>query len=257
MTKLAMDQHNYIDQRKLSGVFVVVVIIVGTIGLAIIVDKTPTTYRYEAWLPESNPRDTRFTITGIEDANITVSFVDEPGLWYRLYVTHYDSMKRHSVENVVDPSFLPLRVQVTSITPVKSIHVVLGTDVVHSMYISGSNLNTIVIVDNGARISGSKCRFYGTGVFQFGLTENVNYTSEGMDIEVGDFFSVMPSPELVVLNIDLPAGLNGRLSSPNATFIHNDWLINYDDEWGTASISEPLIDIEIHYSMRVWANLRM
>ena len=249
------EDKRFLDNRKLAGIFVAFLIIIGTVGIVNIIDSTPDTFYYEASLPEDETRDARFSITGIEDTNITVSFVSEPGLWYRMDVTHYTDGKRHSVENVTEPDFLPLRVQVTSVTRVKSINVVLGTDVTHSVYISGFNLNTIVVVDNGAKISGSRCRFYGTGVFQFILTENVNYTIQGMDVEVGDFFSIYESPELVVLDINLPTGLNGHLSSPNVTFVDNDWPVSYGDEWGTTSIEDPLLDIEIYYAQRVWANL--
>ncbi|MHA2396872.1 MAG: hypothetical protein ACXAC0_09230 [Candidatus Thorarchaeota archaeon] len=249
---------NGIDKRKVASLLIaVVIIVVGFVGVANIIDNIPTTYHYEAWLPESSSRDTRFTIAGIDDANITVTFADEPGLWYRLDVTHYSSVKRHGVNDVSEPTFLPLRAHLTSVTPVKNINLVFGTDVAHRLYISGENLNTFVKMDNGAKISGSKCRFYGTGVFQFIMTENINFTSEGMDVRVGDSFLDSTSPELVVLDIDLPTGLSGRLSSPNATFIQNDWPINYGDQWGTNSIDEPLLDIKIFYSKRVWASLRI
>ena len=115
-------------------------------------------------------------------------------------ITHYTNGRRHSVENVTAPSFLPLRVQVSSVTRIKSINIVLGTDVAHSIYISGFNLNTVVRVDNGAKISGSHCRFYGTGSFKFIMTDNVNFTNEGMDVKIGDFFSPWESPELVFLD---------------------------------------------------------
>jgi hypothetical protein len=246
-----------INKKKLCGtLFIVVIILVGFVGIVNIIGSIPTTYHYEAWLPESETRDTRFTIASIKDANITVSFTNEPGLWYRLDITHYTSVKSHAVENAQDIPFLPLRVHLTSVTPVKNINLVFGTDVVHRLYISGENLNVLVVVDNGAKISGSKCRFYGTGVFQFVMTENVNFTSEGMDVEVGDFFLDTMAPELVFLDIDLPVGLNGRLSAPNASFIRNDWPITYYDEWGTTSINEPLLDIDIFFSARVWASLR-
>lgn len=246
-----------VDRKKIASFLIaVVIIVVGFVGLANIIDNIPMTYHYEARLSESNPRDTRITISGIEDANITVSFVDEPGLWYRIDITHYTSGKRHAVENVTNPSFLPLRLHVTSVTRVKNINLVLGTDVVHNVYISGDNLNTLVFVDNGAKISGSKCRFYGTGIFQFYMSENVNFTTGRMKIEVGDPFLDQTSPELVVLDIELPAGLNGHLTAPNATFLQNDWPINYGDEWGTTSINEPLVDIEVFYSRLVWASLR-
>jgi len=221
------------------------------------INNTPATYHYEAWLPESGSKESRITIAGIEDANITVSYVDRPGFWYSIDVTHYTSGKRHSVDHITNPLFLPLRVHITSVTRVRNINIVLGTDATHNLYISGVNLNTIVILDNGAKISGSRLRFYGTGIFQFSMTENVNYTTEGMSVKIGDLFSNRESPELVVLDIDLPTGLNGHLSTPNATFINNDWPINYDDEWGTKSINEPLLNIEIFFSMRVWANLRL
>jgi hypothetical protein len=245
-----------IDKKKVAGFFVAVVFIIGVVGIVNIIDTTPTTYHYEAWLPESNARDTRFTVVGINDANITVSFDDEPGLWYRIDITHYTSVKHHAVEDISEPSFLPLRVHLTSVTPIKRINIVLGVDVAHSIYISGENLNTIVTMDNGAKISGSKCKFVGTGFFQFFMTENVNFSSEGMDVEVGDFFLNLGAPELVVIDVDLPSGLNGRLSTHNVTFIQNEWPIKYGNEWGTSSIDDPLLDIEIYYSVNVWANLR-
>ena len=128
---------------------------------------------------------------------------------------------------------------------------------VHSLYISGENLNTRVIVDNGAKISGSRCKFYGTGIFQFVLKENVNFTSVGMDVEIGDFYAEIPAPELVLIDINLPVGMNGHFTSGNASFIRNDWLVNYGNEWGTASINEPLLDIKILHSTRVRASLRI
>ncbi|MFW9805306.1 MAG: hypothetical protein ACFFFK_01095 [Candidatus Thorarchaeota archaeon] len=248
--------NSILDRRKAIGFLATIVIIIGVLGLVNIISSIPETYYYEASLPKNNTRDTRFTITGVNNANISISFVDEPGLWYRIEMTHYTSGKRHSVENVTTPSFLPLRVQVTSVTPVKTLNIILGTDAIHSLYISGSNLNTIVVMDNGAKISGSRCRFYGTGIFQFVMTENINYTTKGMDVEVGDFFLSGESPELVILDIDLPVGMNGHLSSHNTTFIHNDWQINYGNEWGTVSIDEPLVDIEIYYAQNVVAELR-
>jgi hypothetical protein len=125
------------------------------------------------------------------------------------------------------------------------------------LYISGYNLNTIVKVDNDAKISGSVCRFFGTGSFSFIMTENVNFTTEGMYIVVGDFFSPEEWPELVILDVDLPEGMNGRLSAPNVTFIQRDWPFSYGDQWGTTSIDEPLLDIEIYHATSVWANLRL
>ncbi len=235
----------------------VVIIAVGFIGVANIIENRLITYHYEKWISGSENRNTRFTISGIEDANITISFIDQPNLWYLVDITHYTSIKKHSVEGVTKPSFLPLRVHLRSITPVRNINIVLGTDMVHSLYISGENLNTRVIVDNGAKISGSKCKFYGTGIFQFVLKENVNFTSVGMDVEIGDFYAEIPAPELVLIDINLPVGMNGHFTSGNASFIRNDWPVNYGNEWGTASINEPLLDIKILHSTRVRASLRI
>lgn len=242
-------------KQKMIVLFVAVVIIIGIGGLVNLINNSPTTYHYEAWLPTSNARNTRFTIAGIDDANITITFVNDPGLWYRIGVTHYTSAKHHAVEKVTNPSFLPPRVHLTSVTPVKTINVVLGTDVAHGVYISGENLNIIIIVDNGAKISDSRCRFYGTGIFQFKMTENVNFTTKGMSLKIGDRVLRPVSPELVVLDIDLPNGLNGRMSAPNATVFNNQWPFKYDNVWGTPSIDNPLLDIEIFYSMRVLAYL--
>jgi len=246
------------DRRKIVSVLVaVVIIIIGFLGVANIIINRPTTYHYEEWLPDPGARDTRFTIAGLDDANISISFANEPGLWYRLELTHYSSIKKHAVNAVEEPSFLPLRVHVTSVTPVKSLNIVLGTDVAHSLYIHGDNLNAVVIMDNEAKISGSRCIFYGTGAFQFVMTENVNFTSEGMDVRVGDLFAELTPPDLAVFDIDLPPGLNGRLISPNMTFIQNEWPIVYPDQVGTVSIEEPLLDIEVYHSLRVWADLKL
>lgn len=251
------DLHRYLDNRKLLGVFVAAVILIGVLGMVVIFDDTPTTYHYEERLSSGETRSTRFTIAGVHDANITVSFVDEPGLWYRVDMTHYTSVKHHSVNAVRKPSFLPLRVHLNSVTPVKTINIVLGTDVTHNLYISGERLNTIVKVDNGAKISGSRCRFHSTGEFKFILKENVNFTSKGMDLLIGDGFLLPEPPERVVLDINLPPGMNGRLSAQNVSVYQNEWPIKQDDQYGTNSIDEPLLDIKIFYSLRVWVKLRI
>ena len=245
-----------IDQRKVTASFLLVVIIIGIglAGFAYVLSNTPATYYYEEQLPSSDFRDTRITLSGLEDANITVAFIDEPGLWYRIAVTHYVSGVRHSIESVTEPSFFPLRVHITSVTRIKSISIVLGTDVVHSLYISGLNLNTRVTVDNGAKISGSKCWFFASGFFHFILTENVNFTTEGMDVEVGDFFFPL-LPDLAIFDIDLPPGLNGDIYSTNMTFYENEWPIHIGDHWSTLSHEEPLLDIDVFHSPRVWASL--
>jgi hypothetical protein len=253
--RIMNEPQRYLDNRKLLGAFVAAVILIGVLGMVVIFDDTPTTYHYEERLSNGETRSTRFTISGVHDANITVSFIDEPGLWYRVDITHYTSVKHHAVQAVRKPAILPLRVHLTSVTPVKSINIVLGVDVVHSLYISGENLDTIVTVDNGAKISGSRCRFHSTGVFKFVLRENVNFTSTGMDLIVGDGFLLPEPTELVVLDIDLPPGMNGLLRTQNTSFFRNEWPIKYDDQWGTTSIDEPLLDIRIFFSMRVWANL--
>jgi len=242
-----------IDKKKAVAYIIVVVII--AVGVANNAANTIRTYHYEEKLPSNDTKNTRFTITGVEDANITVSFVDEPGLWYRIDITHYTSVKHHAVAAVTKPSFLPLRVHLTSVTRIKTISLVLGTDVAHNIYISGANLNAEVKVDNGAKISGSRCRFHSTGVFKLILGENVNFTSEGMDLVVGDGFLLPEPPERVVLDINLPPGMNGRLSAHNVSFFQNEWPIKYDNEWRTISIDEPLLDIKVFYSLRVWTKL--
>ena len=250
----------FFSQNKVLGLGLVVVAIVGVLGVPFVMKTTSSTYQHEEYLPELNSRNTRVFLSDLEDANITVTFTNEPDLWFRMSVTQYTSRVRHRIETYTDSSSSTLTMELTSVIRIKSINLELGTDVVHSIQISGENLNTLVVVDNGAKISESFFHYYSTGILQFIMTENVNFTTRGMKVETGwafyPYISYSWPQEQVILDINLPTGLNGNLFAPNTTFIENDWIYHGQNQWSTASINEPLLDIAIFDSKRVWARLQ-
>jgi hypothetical protein len=166
----------YFSQNKVLGLSLAMVVIVGVLGIPFVMKAIPSTYQHEEYMPELDSRNTRVFLSDLEDTNITITFVNEPGLWYRMSVTHYTTGERHRVESITDSSSSTLTIELTTVTRIKSIYLELGTDVVHSIHINGENLNTRVVVDNGAQISGSICSFHATGIFQFIMKQDSHST---------------------------------------------------------------------------------
>jgi hypothetical protein len=98
----------------------------------------------------------------------------------------------------------------------------------------------IVTYDNGAVIDGQNLHLSGTNTtFEFVFTENVDFTDSGL--EVRTLLDID-----VVLDIDLPDGMNGLLTIPSTVSFSPSTLVGWTHAsattYETASTAEPLLD---------------
>ncbi len=238
------------EGRKVVGVVVAVVVVTSVLGIIFVIPATSSQFHYEDHLSPSDPDGVRVVLDGLEDTNVTITFVAEPTLWYRMDITQYNSGKSHSIEAIRFDTHLYLGTYVTA-GRIQDIMLVLGTGAVYAITIAGENVNATVVYDNGARLGSQTHMFTATGIFRFRLTENVNFTDHGMRIRAEP-----TNPDFVFLDIDLPDGLNADLKAPDATFVLNEWPMVVGNHYRTTSTDEPFLDVDIPYSPVV-ASLRL
>jgi hypothetical protein len=225
--------------RKLAGVLLAVLIVVGFVGIFIVIPAVSTTFHYSAQLGESETRNIGVTLIDLDDTNVSVTFIDSPSLWFQMDVVQYTPGLGHQTETLRLGTHNSLIVRGSS--RIMSIDLVLGSDAYYSLTILGDNVNVTIIMDNGATISGQEYLFSATGIFRFRMTEDVSFTTDGL--RIGADSSGIPS--LILLDIDLPDSMNGDLEAPDVTFVHNEWTTNYSNHWTTPSTEQPLLRIDI------------
>jgi len=225
--------------RKLAGVFLAAVIIVGFVGVFIVIPAVSTTFHYSFQLGDSETRNIGVTLIDLDDTNVSITFTNSPSLWFQMEVVQYTPGLGHQTETLRLGTHNSLIV--TGSTRIKSIDLVLGSEAYYSLTILGDNVNVTIIMDNGATISGQEYLFSATGIFRFRMTEDVSFATEGFRIGADS----TTSPSLIVLDIDLPSTMNGDLEAPDVTFVFNEWTSHATNHWTTPSTDQPLLRIDI------------
>ncbi len=247
-----------INRRKAAAFLIVVLVVSGFLGYFFIIPAVSTHFHYEGRWDPSNPEGAGISLLDLEDTNITVMFIDDPTLWYRIDVVHYSPGRAHHFDART------WGVTIDGITSrVKDILVVLGNATSYGLLIIGDNLNTTITYDNGALVGGARnVRYDASGIFRLRIAEDVNRDHGGMQIDVVNTPEWTYGDPLVLLDINLPEGMNGRLSTaspyvsdvPDVIFVHNEWPRNYYGYiFTTTSITDPMIDIETNFALVVAA----
>lgn len=229
------------ERGKLLGVAAIIIILV--VGfIEIYLPAISFQFSYEGELKFSDPEDIRVSFSDLEDTNITISFVDDPTLWYRMNLTLYERGRSPEVRTASYYDHLELSMEDPA-ARIQDIKLLLGTSAYYKITIVGQNLNVNITHDNSARLEGQTITCSATGIFRYKLTENVNFTDKGLRVQT------LTDPDLVILDIDLPDGLNGDLIARNATFIINEWpYVNPDYTYYYTAPPSPLpllrLDVE-------------
>lgn len=220
-----------LDKRLLA--FVVLSIIIG-MGIVVFLAINPiiTHAYYSKSIPDSDSafRAVAFRFEEMEDTNLTISYVDDPTLWYSMNITLYEASMASAAFSFEDKTGIDV-VDYTStlqaFTRIKSVNVVFGSGWFYKIYISGTNLNVSIRYDNNAKLGNRDEFLFGifsvecTGNVYFTFTKNVNYALGDMGALIGGPNNI---PENVYLDVDLPVGLDGGLDIYNYTLY--DILVN-------------------------------
>ncbi|MHA1962537.1 MAG: hypothetical protein ACW99U_20285 [Candidatus Thorarchaeota archaeon] len=242
--------------RKLMAGGTIIVLTTAIVSGVLIFE--PFSTHYEETVRENNTY-VYFRITEPEGGNISISFVDDPTLLYRVdfeqhpsgpkpYMSYFGS-KNHGVVNV----------GVKCDGQVNSIDVVLGTGLPYSIFVQGRNLTTTITYSNGSLTGGSAYNHYASGTLLFGFTEDVNVTEGNMEVNYESRTGNMETDPLhIAFVIDLPDGMDGQIDLHSVNYFDvvdmSGWWHRGNDRYSTAiNIESPALVIGGWHTSSVFA----
>ncbi len=237
------------ETKKVVGVAVILVAVVGVLVVFVGLPASSTQFHYERAYPADETRKVNILLD-VRNTNVSVTFVDDPNLMYSVDVVQYSTGDHHHsyYQEWGDPHF-SLDYHIDSLTDegIKEVNVVLGTGTYYVIYIEGANNNASVVFDNGAVLAGQEILMSAAqGDFYFELTEDVSFTDAGLLVNSATGVNL-------VLDVDLPTGLNGRLEVQDGISFSPTSMVGWSlvssglgqpSVYTTSSTVEPLVNIE-------------
>jgi len=184
----------------------------------------------------------------LKDCNVTVSYVNDSSVFYRLDVELYSPAVGSSpftAKDSKDAYDAGLIFTVTS--RIRSVNLVLGTGTQYDILFdcSAANLNTTIIYSNGALMGGdARIRYWASGTLRFAFTESVSFSDKGMEC----MLDLTPSGT-VCIYVDLPDGMDGQASLGGyevyATELSG-WHYRGGNDYSTViTVHDPLLDLSV------------
>ncbi len=198
--------------RKHAALVVMVIVVIGA-GSFCLYESNRTTFHFEEEYYGGRPARIFMYIRSLKDANVTISFVNNTSLMCRVDVELYDPQSGsvrfvREVGNQVNLEFTGRQ---------RRVDIVLGTAVQYDLLIHlGENLNTTVWFGNGAVLNNTSLEAYQTGIIRIAVDENDGLTTHGSLSMGGGIPRLAEGPLHVLLDIDLPEGYGGRLTTYGA-----------------------------------------
>jgi len=232
------------ETKKLAGAAVVLMTVVGVLVVFVGLPAAQTQFHYEAQYPSGETRHVMLLLDDFDTTptDISIRFVDDPTLMYSIVVTQYESGRHHSLQhNELEERIIVEVGQTIGGSQTSSVDITLGTGTYYIISIDGDLLNVDITYDNGAVINGQDVvvTSYHNGSLDFVFTEDVNFTSSGINIRTTYDVDVL-------LDINLPDGMNGLLTIPMSTSFASSSMVGWGQtsltEISTSATTEPLLD---------------
>jgi hypothetical protein len=178
-------------------------------------ESTRTQFHYEASYPAGDTRKVTFYLRDLKDTNVTISFANDTSLLYRIDAELYDP-----ASGSVTVDYASINVHLVHIEGTgrqRRVDVVLGTAAKYDITIQRcENLNTTVRYGNGAVLNETWFSCRQTGIFRVSVDEGDGLTTYGGMVIGARIPEGSVGPLYVLLDIDLPTGVEGRLRTNNA-----------------------------------------
>ncbi|MHA1812900.1 MAG: hypothetical protein ACTSYX_05625 [Candidatus Thorarchaeota archaeon] len=238
--------------RKRLYALVIMAVVLG--GLFYVFNPFRTHLVYESRF--SDPTDTLPVFVSIEDfvdANVTVEFVNEPGLMCRMEVElygwqmQYTSPYWQAYKNARDWYYVSLEMQrgTMAMRRARAIHITLGVNHSYSLLLDGENLNVSIVYDHGALLDDNTVDLYCSGTVDFTFTEDV-VVQGGLTVGAGGYL------KKTHIDVSLPEVLDGRVmvGTHDNLYISGRWALKsvtpYDTTYATPDRKDaPLFNLEL------------
>ena len=230
-----------IEGNSRIAVVLMAIIIISSIGLVLLLNTGPQTLEWRYGDDDARREHDVIKITGIEDTDISITFVDEPDLVARVtYELHSDNTAPLYID---DDTIGVVEISGGSGNDrVKTLEIVLGIESAYNILIRGANLTASVTYSNNANVFNAVITFESPDSdIEFIVTEDISFGGE---------FQAFITASDVEIDVNLPDGLNGvfRYTSPSVDILS---LIGWSSEPGaryeteTGSTSFPFLDLSV------------
>ncbi|MHA2322760.1 MAG: hypothetical protein ACXACG_14025 [Candidatus Thorarchaeota archaeon] len=246
------------NKKGFAGAVVVVVIVSG-LGAILWLGSSPSIeFHLEAEV--ELPRYANFTLflADLLDTNLTISFVNDNSLLYRIDMVLYDPSSPSEAFDLDTQSYTSIH-RFFTLVRVRSMNVTLGTGCTYDLAVWGTNLSTSITYDNGARAR-SELRYEASGLLLVRITENMTIMDNHNQFDIYTGISNDPL-QAFYLDVDLPDGYGGQLNRGHISdlvpisFVERvGWT---SDEWGVYSTVDesPLIKFATPHCEHIFARL--
>ncbi|MHA2023748.1 MAG: hypothetical protein ACTSWQ_08825 [Candidatus Thorarchaeota archaeon] len=251
-------------EERTKKAVIVTVLVLGGLGVSITYVGPLLTYGVSHHLEERVTDQLAafaFGLNGLEDTNLTIMYRNDSSLLYEVDFTLYEPATFDQAMTITRDTvhwlFLNAKMRIQSMI------VTLGTGLPYTLGVwSDTDLNTTMIFDNGAILDeidglGDEINYCATGILRLAITENVT-VKEWAKFH---FQSGSKTPDIVLLAIDLPEGVEGYLelgATPVSFSILDGWYFRGAGRYSTISepYALPSVTIEVGNSDYVYASLR-
>ncbi len=251
-------------KERTKKVAIIIVLVLGGLGMSITYVGPLLTYGLSHHLEERVPEQLgafAIGLSGLQDTNLTITYRNDSSLLYELDFTLYEPATFTQAMTVDHFSEHWLFLEAEQ--RIQSMSLVLGTGIPYTLDVWGDTpLNTTIVFDNGAIFNdigglGDKISYHATGVLRLAITENVfinHWVSFNLD---GGHIT----PEFVLLDIDLPEGVEGYLdlgTTPASFSTLDGWYFRGSGQYSTTTEFEafPSVRFNLRNSEYVYASLR-
>jgi len=226
-------------RRKIVALTVVAIVTTTGIAMALVLNPYGDKFHFESRFAAGRVPSATYIILDLaylSDCNLTISFVNDTLLVYRMDVELYAATFRNSAFALSENDYSPSRYGVGFYPSVhtKSLNIVLGTAKPYEILVrQGTNLSSTVTYSSGA-VLGKEFMYTATGSLHFFILQNVSFTTHGLDVFVGE---ASTGPDATYLYVALPPGLNGKFYcalDPDPQIVHDEgWFYRVDGSYST------------------------
>ncbi len=228
-------------RRLVAGL--VIAVVLSLTAYFTVVNPYGTWFHLEQAMP--NPaRVYHIELKYLHDTNLTISFANDSGLFYRIDVELYRPMLMSEAFILKQEDSYPWFTFAAK-TRIKSLNLVLSNSIPAYLIVRGTDLNSNITYSNGVKLSSRDPLYYGylyyyaSGTVRFTLLEDVDISGGGLEVQIGTD-AALPFPKEVYLYVDLPEGINGELRLHDCQYtitnVMDGWYLRYDGaytRWST------------------------
>lgn len=211
-------------KRRTAAIVLALMVTVSVLSVGIGIVMVDTRYSFQELVPERTSQ-AALIIYDISDCNLTITFIDESNLLYRMDIQYYEPISIWSAypSHEITVGALATSASIHPNRRVRSLNVTVGPSINYLQFFRCYNVNSTIVYDGNVEFNQTLI-YYASGSLNIIVTENIR-NRIGASI----------TTDAVRLDITVPTGFSGGVffSSESVTVERTGWAYNVDIYYDT------------------------